>query len=211
MSINLSESDKAELFDCLFSEYVEKAGLGGMVKSDFDAFFLWQVSNKIRLDDVFQISQVFKIKESRVKSLLNTADMKFNQLDYDQAWCEIIEILNTVPFDQAGLTSGKISFQLKKITLYRWIQAEFRAKGYATTFNASAEMVTVSLEGFVVVLNALANNTTIHVENINAIAERLNDLINQSRDKSKIKKALRTIKDTVEFVGSFSWIGELFT
>lgn len=202
----LSDKEKSELFDHIFNEYVVKPGLGGMSKTDFDAYFLWQVSNSLGIDDVFQLSQIFKVKESRVKSLLHSADLKFNDLSHDEAWHEILELLVVVPFDLTKFSEGKVSFQLKKIVMYRWIQAEFRKHGYSTTFNASSENVTLSLDGFIVVLAELERNSSADKQQVALISTKLNKLIEETSDKSKIKKVLQTIKESGEFMGSLSVI-----
>ncbi len=77
--INLSQKKKAEIFDSIFEEYVTEHGLGGMSKADFDALLLWLVVSKQGDINSFEISNTFKIKEGRVKSLRETAAVKFDK------------------------------------------------------------------------------------------------------------------------------------
>ena len=116
--INLSQKKKAEIFDSIFKEYVTEHGLGGMSKADLDALLLWLVVSKQGDINSFEISNTFKIKEGRVKSLLETAAVKFDKTADYEAWQEILSMLSKVEFDIESLEKGQVRFQLKTLCYF---------------------------------------------------------------------------------------------
>ncbi len=143
--MDLSTKQKAEIFDRIFKEYVTEHGLGGMSKADFDALFLWLVvTNKAGINS-FKISNTFKIKESRIKSLLETAAVKFDKTQKHDAWQEILKTLSRVEFDIESLEKGQIRFQLKNPMLFRWIQEEIRNLNSTCTYHRGSEQITMNL------------------------------------------------------------------
>lgn len=150
----LSKDQKAEIFDRIFEEYVAEHGLGGMSKADFDALLLWLVVSHQKEINSFEISNVFKIKEGRVKSLLETAAVKFDKTKDYEAWGLILEILSCVEFDIESLEKGQIRFQLKNPMLFRWIQEQVRNQHSTCSYHRGSEQVTMNLD----VLYALFDN-----------------------------------------------------
>jgi hypothetical protein len=144
--MELTEKQKAKVLDHLFSAYVQEHGLGGMSKTDFDALLLWLVMSEQKEKDVFTLSDQFKIKESRIKSLLEIAAVKFESTDPVTAWSEILQILSTAEFDVESLEKGQIRFPLRNPMLFRWIQDSVRKLNSTCSYNKQSEQVTLNLE-----------------------------------------------------------------
>jgi len=144
--MELTKAQKADIFDSLFQEYVIEHGLGGMSKTDFDALLLWLVSSRQKGLGSFELSNLFKIKESRVKSLLELAAVKFDQMDRHEAWQEILSLLKDVEYDIESLEKGQIRFQLKNPMLFRWLQEHVRNLNSTVSYYRSSEQVTMNLD-----------------------------------------------------------------
>jgi hypothetical protein len=144
--IDLSKDQKASIFDRIFEEYVAEHGLGGMSKADFDALLLWLVVSNLDEVNSFEISNKFKIKEGRVKSLLETAAVKFDKTKDYEAWQSILEVLSRVEFDIESLEKGQIRFQLKNPMLFRWLQEQIRNLHSTCSYHRSSEQVTMNLD-----------------------------------------------------------------
>lgn len=153
--IVLDDQDKIEIFDKIIEEYIQEHGLGGMLKTDFDAFLLWKIVEKQNEIDSFAISNYFKIKETRVKSLLETAAVKFDTTELLEAWEKILTQLIDVEFDIESLEKGQIRFQLRNPMLYRWLQAEIRELGSTCVYNKFSEQITMNLDVLYKLLDAL--------------------------------------------------------
>lgn len=144
--VELNNDQKSEIFDRIFKEYVTEHGLGSMAKSDFDALLLWLVVSTQTNINSFEISNKFKIKESRVKSLLETAAVKFDNTDDFQAWLLILKILAEVDFDIESLEKGQIRFQLKNPMLFRWFQEKVRSLNSTCSYHRGSEQITMNLD-----------------------------------------------------------------
>lgn len=144
--IELGKEQKAAIFDRIFEEYVTEHGLGGMSKADFDALFLWLIVSNQDEINAFEISNKFKIKEGRVKSLLETAAVKFDKTEDHEAWLTILNILSRVEFDIESLEKGQIRFQLKNPMLFRWLQEQVRKLNSTCSYHRSSEQVTMNLD-----------------------------------------------------------------
>jgi len=142
---NLSIEKKARIFDSIFREYVTEHGLGGMSKADLDALLLWEVVSNTEINS-FEISHAFKIKEGRVKSLLETAAVKFDKTTDSEAWHKILKVLGDVEFDVESLEKGQIRFQLKDPMLFRWLQEGVRNLNSTCSYHRGSEQVTMNLD-----------------------------------------------------------------
>ncbi|WP_429067954.1 hypothetical protein [Aeromonas bestiarum] len=71
---NIQDDKKAIFLSELMENYVGQQGLGSMPKADLDALIvhLYLKHSGTQKVDVFALSETFRIKESRVKSLIET-------------------------------------------------------------------------------------------------------------------------------------------
>jgi hypothetical protein len=153
--MQFSDEQKARLFDRIFEEYVQEHGLGGMAKADLDALIVWLVATELGDFDAFGLSSVLKIKESRVKSLLETAAVKFDQTGEIEAWSRLLASFATVEFDIESLEKGQIRFQLKNPMLFRWLQERVRRHHSTCSYSRQSEQVTVNLDVLYQILDEL--------------------------------------------------------
>jgi hypothetical protein len=143
---SLSEDQKSRILDRILEEYVEEHGLGGMAKSDFDALLLWLLVREQPGTDLFNLSSQFRIREARIKSLLETAAVKFDQTTEQEAWQSILSILSKVDYDIESLEKGQVRFQLRDPMLFRWVQRGVRQLESTCSYNRSSEQVTMNLD-----------------------------------------------------------------
>ncbi|MBL8504940.1 MAG: hypothetical protein JNJ51_01125 [Methylobacillus glycogenes] len=143
--MSLSNTQKIALFDRIWQEYVSTHGLGGMAKGDFDALLLWEYAQAVQSVDTFKLSSTFRIRESRARSLLESAAMKFGQLDEAEAWSRLLAALASVEFHVESLEKGQMRFHLKTPLLFRHLQNQARLADDSLTFNASSEYVVGNL------------------------------------------------------------------
>jgi hypothetical protein len=155
VDIKLSSAEKARLFDKILGAYVGENGLGGMQKSDFDAFLLWHIASGQEEFDPFVLSDWFKIKESRVKTLLETAAVKFSETTQIEAWGEILRQFATAEIDVESLEKGQVRLPLSNAALFRWFQARVRANRTTVQYNRSTEEVTINIDALYQILDQL--------------------------------------------------------
>lgn len=153
--MDLSTEQKAEIFDGIYEEYVKRHGLGGMSKADLDALIVYLIVTKGTKINSFDLSNEFKITESRVKSLLELAAVKFDIRTIEQAWLALLEIFDRVEYDIESLEKGQMRFQLSDPMLFRWLQDRVRTLGSTCSYSKSSEQVTLNLETLYQVMDYL--------------------------------------------------------
>jgi hypothetical protein len=122
----LNDNQKLTIFNRIWQEYVSTHGLGGMSKSDLDALFIWSFAESVDDHDHFMLGQKFKIKEARVKSLLATGEIKFDDTKDNESWQKILSDLSTTTYSVENVEKGQIRFHLKKQHYFRHIQRQAR-------------------------------------------------------------------------------------
>lgn len=216
----LDTEQKAHIFDTIYKEYVTEHGLGGMSKSDLDALILWLIASSQREINSFELSNQFKIKESRIKSLLETAAVKFANIEYSEIWPTILEIFATVEFDIESLEKGQIRFQLKNPMLFRWIQERVRSLNSTCTYHRGSEQVTMNLDTLYSLLDIFWEKNEINNEwngdkletarsNIKKAIGRIGTKIEKSALEELREKKKPKLKATLEFGASLASIGGL--
>ncbi len=145
MSSDLTENQKASIFDRFWREYVTTHGLGGMSKSDLDALIIWSFAETTDNHDHFLLGQKLKIKESRVKSLLATGEVKFDDALNATAWQKVLKDLSKATFSVESLEKGQIRFHFKKQHYFRHIQRQARVLNDSFEHKSGAEYVIANL------------------------------------------------------------------
>lgn len=145
MSRELNQKQKVAIFDRFWHEYVATHGLGGMGKGDLDALILWSFAEAVDDHDQFMLGQRFKIKESRVKSLLATGEVKFDDTIDAVAWQKVLKDLSSASFGVESLEKGQMRFYLGKQHYFRHIQRQARVLNDAFEQQSSVEYVVANL------------------------------------------------------------------
>ncbi len=218
--MNLTNDQKANIFDAIYHEYVEEHGLGGMAKTDLDALIVFLIVNELKEINSFDLSNEFKITEGRIKSLLERAAVKFDQRTIDQAWSALLAVFLRVDYDVESLEKGQIRFQLCDPMLFRWLQDQVRSLGSTCTYYKSSEQVTMNLETLYQIMDFLWKDkgvsdswtgdilTTVQsrIQQINGkISQKIeNNLLEDLREKKK-PKLLRNL----EIASQLASIGSL--
>jgi hypothetical protein len=88
----IPSTERAAFLEELLDHYVERQGLGAMPKADFDALLVHLFLRRSKEQfDSFTLSDHFRIKETRLKSLLETAAVKFEKRENHVIWFDIIK------------------------------------------------------------------------------------------------------------------------
>lgn len=145
MSSDLTEKQKASIFDRFWHEYVVTHGLGGMSKGDLDALIIWSFAETLDNHDHFLLGQKLKVKESRVKSLLATGEVKFDDTLDATAWRKVLKDLSKATFSVESLEKGQVRFHLKKQHYFRHIQRQARELNDSFEHKSGSEYVIANL------------------------------------------------------------------
>ncbi|MCB5187189.1 hypothetical protein LG200_04115 [Methylobacillus caricis] len=187
--MSLSNAQKIAIFDRIWDEYVKTHGLGGMAKGDFDALLLWEYAKATQTIDAFALSSVFKIRESRAKSLLDSASIKFDQIEEDAAWSQLLNGLQDVEFLVESMERGQMRFHLKTPLLFRHLQNQARAMDDSFAFNTASEYVTGNLRTLYRILDASWEE---HAYGLSWQGEKL------MQEREKIKKIIGKIGQNIK-------------
>ena len=186
---NISEKSKALFLRDLMQNYVGQQGLGAMPKADLDALIihLYLKYSGTQKVDVFALSETFKIKESRVKSLVETGWLKFSAKDEVEVWLDIISSLARVAIELESLEKGQVRFKLENPAHFRYFQKQVRLLESTASYSPSSEQVVTQFDVFNKVINrvylsVLVDSQEQANEPIKAIYKRIrNDIIGPER------------------------------
>lgn len=204
---NISENSKALFLRDLMQSYVGQQGLGSMPKADLDALIihLYLKYSGTQKVDVFALSETFKIKESRVKSLVESGWIKFSGKDEVEVWLDILASLSRVSIELESLEKGQVRFKLENPAHFRYFQKQVRLLESTATYSPSSEQVVTQFDVFNKVINrvylSVLNDSQEQAhESITAIYKRIrNDIIGPERfeayrsgdqQKSRLGKSL---------------------
>lgn len=186
---NISENSKALFLRDLMQNYVGQQGLGAMPKADLDALIihLYLKYSGTQKVDVFALSETFKIKESRVKSLVETGWIKFSGKDEIEVWLDIISSLSRVSIELESLEKGQVRFKLENPAHFRYFQKQVRLLESTASYSPSSEQVVTQFDVFNKVINrvyqsVLTDSQAQANDAIKAIYRRIrNDIIGPER------------------------------
>ncbi|PKG81920.1 hypothetical protein CXF85_15395 [Colwellia sp. 75C3] len=189
---NISENSKALFLRDLMQSYVGQQGLGSMPKADLDALIihLYLKYSGTQKVDVFALSETFKIKESRVKSLVETGWIKFSGKDEVEVWLDIISSLSRVSIELESLEKGQVRFKLENPAHFRYFQKQVRLLESTASYSPSSEQVVTQFDVFNKVINrvyqSVLNDSQAQANDaIKAIYRRIrNDIIGPERFES---------------------------
>jgi hypothetical protein len=147
-------TERAAFLEELLDHYVERQGLGAMPKADFDAllvhlFLKW---SKEQFDS-FTLSDHFRIKETRLKSLIETAAVKFEKREIHIIWFDILKQWENSITSVDRMESGEVRFKFENPAYFRYLQREVRSLGGTVRYDRASEAVTLGLDLLFGILN----------------------------------------------------------
>jgi hypothetical protein len=117
-----------------------------MPKSDFDALLVHlflRYTNK-RFDS-FDLSKLFRIRESRLKTLIASAGVKFEERSEQEIWMEILGKWKDSLTEVESIEKGHVTFKFENPAFFPFVQKEVRKLGATVTYSPGSEVVTMSL------------------------------------------------------------------
>lgn len=181
----------------LLDAYVDGQGLGSMPKPDLDALIV-HLYCKYAMNgrfDSFELSQIFKIRESRVKSLIHNASVKFDSIDESGAWVKISKDISKSRFEVDSLERAQVRFKLENPALHRFLQKRVRKHEGTITYSASTEAITINLQLLFIVLDEVYDSSqsefnTDDMDEIRPLIEKTITAIGKSLGKKRLKELL---------------------
>ena len=199
----IPKAQRVDFLSSLLEAYVDKQGLGGMPKIDFDALIVYLyvkhgLSGKF---DSFQVAQALMLKESRAKSLYEGGLIKYGDLNEGSAWREILKLLSSTNFEIESYERGQIRFRFGNPALYKFFQARLRRIERTATYSPSNEIVVIGLESFFLLLEHVSDKSqtdfpTTEMDAIRPLVETVLERIRDSLGKTKIKELKSGEKST---------------
>ena len=136
----------------ILKAYVDQQGLGALPKPDLDSLIIYAfLQNTNDSYSNFDLSQLFKIKESRIKSLRELGAVKYEHLgiiDEKIIWVKVFkQILNSM-LEVESYDKSQLRFHLDDPAIYRYLQKEVISFGGHVNYNKSSEQVIISYSSF---------------------------------------------------------------
>ena len=191
---DIPECKHSEFLKQILEHYVEKQGLGGISKSDFDALLVYLFPKFCeRPFDAFYFGRIFRIKDGRVKSLYETGLNKYSGLSEEFTWIAILDKLKDAKIELESYEKGQIRFKFEDPALYKYFQKGIRDLGSTATYSSLSEIVTLTLESYGDLLDHLhhksqADFATTELDKILPLIEKATKALVSSLGKNTIKE-----------------------
>ena len=192
----IPKGSRENFLEELLNAYVDKQGLGAMPKGDFDALIVHLYRKYCDGDrfDAFELSQLFMIREPRLKTLVQMGELKFGTMVEGDAWCAVLTNTATARFSVESLERGEMRFKLENPSLFPYLQKRIRNLGATAKFSPSAEEVRMELTVFFEVLDQIhmASQTDFstekHLEHVQRDIRRTIEQVGKSLGKKRLKQ-----------------------
>lgn len=204
-----------EFLTTLLDAYVERQGLGAMPKADLDALILhlYVTHTGMQEADPYTLAKKFKIKESRVKTLLETAWVKFVDRPDSEVWTDIIQALSMVVIERESLEKAEVRFKLQNPGHMLYIRKEVRDLHGTATYSSAAERVVIPLETFNRLLDSVFINIFQQgeavVPHIRAVYVRIRDLLGEEAPNLLEEQQTSKLGKVLEKGSQLAGIGNL--
>ncbi|WPJ97526.1 hypothetical protein SH580_07360 [Coraliomargarita algicola] len=213
----IPKTARNDVLETLLDNYVERQGLGAMPKADFDALLIHTfLKHSKEPFDSFTLSELFKIKESRLKALLETAAVKFEEDTIETIWMDILKQWKTTITEVNRIESGEVRFKLENPAYFRYVQREVRIAEGTVKYDKNSEAIVVSLSTLFKVLDhvhgVIFKDLTGHQALIKDLIEKIKkDLIGENELKKMKDDKEKKLKLTqiISTASSLSSIGGL--
>jgi|TARA_B110000238_G_C15987995_1_gene378978 hypothetical protein len=189
---DIPKNKHSEFLEELMKHYIDKQGLGGIPKTDFDALlvYLYTIYSG-KAFDVFSLSQRFMVKEARIKSLYETGLIKYSDFTEGKAWIEILEKLKTTKFQLESNERGQVRFKFENPALYKYFQKRLRVIGGTAPYSSASETVTIPLDTLFELVEHIYDESqtqfsTAEMEQIHLLIEPVISKVTKSLGKKKI-------------------------
>ena len=123
-------NEQKKLFGKQFTERYLAHGFGSMTKSEIDTlvFHLLSESNKIKNKSNYEISNILKITESKVKSLRLNASLKYKQADHKAVLGDIVFRIIDV-MSKPDFTNGVVTITIENPVEKRELEYAIKKTG----------------------------------------------------------------------------------
>jgi hypothetical protein len=143
----------------------------------------------------FDLSERFKVRESRIKSLAQVGSLKFDDLTEGRAWVRIVESISSALFELESLEKAQVRFKLHNPALDRFLQKRIRMHHGTMTYSTASEAATVTLATLFAVLDDVyecsqVDFETVEMDEIRPGIEKIIKRIGQTLGKPKVSKLL---------------------
>ena len=199
----------------LLDHYVNHHGLGGMAKSDFDALlvYLYIKYKDYDPEDLFVFSKELKIKESRLKSLIETAYLKFGTAEEDIIYKNIVTNISKSKIELESLEKGLIRIKLSNSFHLRFIQNLVRQFGSTVEYNRNSEKLIIRVDVFTKIIEYIYKKY-LKEDSDKAIEKIFISLKENAIDDGKLKQAVdnknKYIENMFKSIETGSGISSIF-
>jgi hypothetical protein len=140
----------------LLDYVVERNGLASIPKADLEACFVYLYKKHAEPDiDLYSLSRLFRVKESKLKGLLELFHLKFGGGEGRTDNEVILSILSATRFSIESFERVQISFHFRQIEFFALLQHFFRRENSYIRYDRSAELAAVNQNALYAVLDRI--------------------------------------------------------
>lgn len=154
---NIPDVEKINFFDRFLSKFLEN-GFGTLPKREIEILIfhlLYNESTFIEDKTNYEMANLLKISESKIKSLKADADLKYQRTNNKEALQHIAEMIFSTQQAHPEIDGDYIQFSLEDPVLTREFSHAVKQLGYATDSSFNSEIIRVNASVF---LNVFIDN-----------------------------------------------------
>jgi hypothetical protein len=213
----IPDGKKFDYLKELLDYVVEKNGLASVPKQDMEACFVYLYKKHVDQNiDIYNLSKIFKIKESKLKSLMELFYLKFNDNDSRSDDEKFIDLIIDTQFEIESFEKVQISFHFNKIEAFQLLQEYFRRCKGSVKFDKIAESVIVNQNRLYDVLDMIWDHEKeksveeSDLENkIQKIIGNIGNSIDEEMRKKLREKKQSKFHQSIEYASHLAGIGSL--
>ncbi len=161
----------------LLDYVVEKNGLASVPKSDLEACFVYLYKKHVDPTiDIYNLSKIFRVKETKLKNLMQLFYIKFDRLENLSEEEFFLSLLENTKYEIESFEKVQISFHFNQIEAFPLIQYQFRKVNGSVKYDKNSESIIVNQNRYYDLLDNLWNSQK-SKENYNDIKEKIKNII----------------------------------
>lgn len=152
----IPDEKKGPFLKDLLEYVVERNGLASMPKQDMEACFIYLFKKHVDLKiDIYSLSKIFKVKEAKIKSLMELLYLKFDDSDRRADELKFLSLIENTLFEIESFEKVQIRFHFTQVEAFPLLQDFFRRVQGSVKYDRRSESIIVNQNRLYDVLNAI--------------------------------------------------------
>lgn len=141
-------------------------GYGALTKKDIDVFvyhLLSKDTNLLKDKSLYELSNLFKITESKLKSIQLEAHLRYNKIDRDESLKSVIDKIKASKI-KPELEGDKVRVLIESPILKRDFESVIKSLGSLVDYSFNKDIVSIKLSSLIAALKKVSKKNGVQLE-----------------------------------------------